>query len=515
MTSEILIKFINEKMEHKGFKIKRSQTIEFYVNNEIVLNSILNKFKFKDIGTIHDYKKKLPQPESIGIGQLLGDHKLQHRMAVSKKYNSVVYYCALMYSIRTIFVIDLKYLNKFMKYSKSIIRKDTAVNLFRNADFKCNNKEYIEIAYCDDNTKNNIAVMKKEISDENLIFDQGSAIYEVMNDIRSFFKDETYNLYRKLDLTHKRGIILYGNPGNGKSAAIREIIRTTSNVTKIIINPNVSNVTKVLQSLTSSLDGKKSIIIMEDIDSLITEENRSEFLNILDGVDIRSGIYFIGTTNYPDRIDPAFMNRSGRFDRTYKIDSPSEETRRMFFESRNVDGLFAEYNMSRIESKYIDIFDKRYKVDKKDWFQREFKEGHAYLLSRMNDFVYPYRGKIENSNYANIPGIYDTDDSILLVRPKGEKEKKIYSKHRIKSISEMPYTVTDLFVKYSKDLAMADLKELITSASYILALNTDMTVDDAIKLSYDNIASSRDDHLKNHKKSKSRRSRLYDDDDWC
>ncbi len=128
---------------------------------------------------------------------------------------------------------------------------------------------------------------------------------------------------------------------------IREMIRTLDKVTTIIINPGIPNIIKVLQSVIKSLDGKPAIIVIEDIDSIITDYNRSELLNVLDGVDVKSGIFFIGTTNYYEKIDPAFMNRSGRFDRTYKIENPSDVTRRLYFESRGVEELFEDRNPSQ------------------------------------------------------------------------------------------------------------------------------------------------------------------------
>ena len=242
-----------------------------------------------------------------------------------------------------------------------------------------------------------------------------------MGDITIFFKDETRKLYEKMQIAYKRGIILYGDPGNGKSALIREVIRHNSKVIKVMINPNVENITKILSALIKSLAGKYVIIIIEDIDSLITNRNRSEFLNILDGVDIKSGIYFIGTTNYPDQIDPAFMNRSGRFDRTYKVENPTAEVRLAYFRDRNIGELLSEYKV--------------YKDDSKP----------------------------------------DNDEGVV-----------------------------DLFVKNSADLAMATLKEVMTSTQYMLAGNPDMSVEEAVEKTYNLLTTSRNEHAEAHDKYKQR-----------
>ncbi len=68
------------------------------------------------------------------------------------------------------------------------------------------------------------------------------------------------------------------------------------------------------------------ILIIEDIDSM-PHECRSVFLNTLDGATTKEGIFLIGTTNYPERIDPALINRAGRFDRAYEIKRPDFDLR--------------------------------------------------------------------------------------------------------------------------------------------------------------------------------------------
>jgi SpoVK/Ycf46/Vps4 family AAA+-type ATPase len=56
-------------------------------------------------------------------------------------------------------------------------------------------------------------------------------------------------------------------------------------------------------------------LILEDLDSLINDRNRSYFLNQLDGMDSNNGLLIIGTTNHFDRLDPGLSSRPSRFDR--------------------------------------------------------------------------------------------------------------------------------------------------------------------------------------------------------
>ena len=57
------------------------------------------------------------------------------------------------------------------------------------------------------------------------------------------------------------------------------------------------------------------VLILEDLDSLINDGNRSFFLNQLDGLEVNDGILIIGSTNHFDRLDPALNSRPSRFDR--------------------------------------------------------------------------------------------------------------------------------------------------------------------------------------------------------
>lgn len=57
------------------------------------------------------------------------------------------------------------------------------------------------------------------------------------------------------------------------------------------------------------------VLILEDLDSLINDNNRSFFLNQLDGLENNDGLLVIGSTNHYERLDPAITKRPSRFDR--------------------------------------------------------------------------------------------------------------------------------------------------------------------------------------------------------
>ena len=71
------------------------------------------------------------------------------------------------------------------------------------------------------------------------------------------------------------------------------------------------------------------VLILEDLDSLINDSNRSFFLNQLDGLEGNDGLLLIGSTNHFDRLDPALSGRPSRFDRKWCVCHPFIVTARV------------------------------------------------------------------------------------------------------------------------------------------------------------------------------------------
>lgn len=356
-----IIKLVNELTYDDELFIydDKYKRIEFRIYNKALLPLIIKKLKCKDIGNIFSYPEDIPQPEVLNGYDIMNDFDKYQRITISKKYNAIVLYTMTKYSSPLTILTNVKNIKKILKVIKPILDNDERIDIFKDIDFKCKKNEYIDITYKGeqrrDDEENTINAIKRKVKKENLVFDTKSELFNVMNDIRTFFEDETKDLYEKMDIVYKRGIIIHGKPGQGKSAMIREMIRQLSNINKIVISSNYIYITKVLSSLIAKLNNQKTIIVIEDIDSLITNENRSEFLNLLDGIDVKSGIYFIGTTNYPERIDPAFINRSGRFDRTYEIGNPSELLRAAYFRSKNIPNLLSSFKVHKADSEDKDL----------------------------------------------------------------------------------------------------------------------------------------------------------------
>ena len=380
----------NRLKKCKKIKLKKYQRVDMYVFDVQILNSILEEMEFKDIGNIYDYKK-LPKVDSVN-GNGVMDYKLFNRLAVSKKYKTIMLFNKRDWYINVMFIVSSKRLKEFTEISSKLVMENDGTNSLKGFDLTSEPGVYVEIndSWKDETKKYEIT--KKRVENEHLVFDKESTINKVKNSILKFFEPETEEMYKKLEIPYKRGNILYGPPGNGKSAMIRELIRIAPpDVTKIIIK-KVSDIVDVLSSLPSALNGQKALIFLEDMETNITERNRSDFLNALDGVEIKTGgMFIIGTTNHLEKIDNAFRDRAGRFDQTYLIDNPNESMRRLFFKSRHLRDIFENIR-----------FNKKHYGTEKDIVEEFTKASDGLSLTNLKEIITRVSYALAYNEYPNI-----------------------------------------------------------------------------------------------------------------
>lgn len=154
---------------------------------------------------------------------------------------------------------------------------------------------------------------------------------KVVDEIQKFWKKE--NLFKEYKLTYKRGIILWGPPGSGKSCTIQLIMRDVVERDGVVIkfgHPGLF--CEGIRKFREIQPTTPIVILMEDVDSILEVYNESEVLNILDGVNQIDKAVFLATTNYPEKLGARIINRPSRFDKRFKIGHPNAESRRMYFE---------------------------------------------------------------------------------------------------------------------------------------------------------------------------------------
>lgn len=135
--------------------------------------------------------------------------------------------------------------------------------------------------------------------------------------------------------SYKAGVMIYGPPGTGKSCTIKivskKLVERGGTVFHASAHP--SHVMSFLAEFSTVEKNRKSIVILEDIDAMITNYGEHWYLEMLDSAKTINNVLFIATTNYPDRLDPRIYNRPGRFSSVVKIGFPGKAARTAFLKA--------------------------------------------------------------------------------------------------------------------------------------------------------------------------------------
>lgn len=188
----------------------------------------------------------------------------------------------------------------------------------------------------------------KKCSWDQLVLDP-TIVSLLKDDFESFFEREDW--FRKMRLPFRRGYLLHGPPGNGKSTAIRAMMTSQGLTAHTIRFFDDDANDKSLECLFErAAKDAPAIVLLEDIDRSFPRTGQSktkvslqQLLSCLDGVASGEGIITIATANDPTALDPAILRRPGRFDRVILFGDPTAELRRQYFIQMHP--LFANINI--------------------------------------------------------------------------------------------------------------------------------------------------------------------------
>ena len=223
----------------------------------------------------------------------------------------------------------------------SFVDKDM---LYPSCSVLLNQKIHAIVGVLEDDVDPLVAAMKLEKAPQETYEDVGG-LEEQIQEIKEAVELPLTQpqLYQDMGIKAPKGIILYGEPGTGKTLLAKAVAnRTNATFLRIVGSELIQKYSgegpKLVRELfRAAEENAPSIVFIDEVDAVGTKRYDSqsggekeiqrtmlELLNQLDGFDTHQDVKVIMATNRIETLDPALI-RPGRIDRKIKFPLPDEK----------------------------------------------------------------------------------------------------------------------------------------------------------------------------------------------
>jgi hypothetical protein len=170
---------------------------------------------------------------------------------------------------------------------------------------------------------------KMKVVTDDLIELDDELSQRVLRNMETFWASKAE--YSKRNIVYKRGLLLEGPAGSGKTSLVnlltQELVRRDGIV---LMCSRPSTVATALEALRRIEPERNVIVIFEDIDELIEHHGEHELLALLDGEHQIDNVVNIATTNFPEKLGARICNRPSRFDERIRVGMPDAQARERY-----------------------------------------------------------------------------------------------------------------------------------------------------------------------------------------
>lgn len=223
--------------------------------------------------------------------------------------------------------------------------------------------------------------------------------------VENFLASKDFYLQNRIPW--KRGILLYGKPGNGKTSIIRTVM-SMYNFKPVTIVAG-ANDEAVREAFAYAEEQSPSLLYFEDLDSLLEKSvDISSFLNLMDGISTKNGLLVIATANEVKKLKSNITDRPSRFDRKFEIPLPNQEMAYIYL--KRWFGTLISAKKCRELSKYAEKYDFSYAYLKELYISAMFEAlAHNRKAPTEKDIENALNRLVKDKNILSSGKVINTD----------------------------------------------------------------------------------------------------------